>query len=86
MLKKFSPDKIKTLCKTDSIAVIGNAPSAMDFRIGDVIDSYDCVIRINDYETDNHFADFVGTKTDVYLHHFYKKLFHKTEKKLKRQK
>ena len=47
------------------IVIVGNGPSVLDETKGSLIDSYDVVIRINDYQTKG-FEEHVGTKTDVW--------------------
>lgn len=53
--------------KFDGIAIIGNAPCALDFKIGPSIDAHDCTIRMNNYVVSEEFAPFIGFKTDVFV-------------------
>lgn len=45
-----------------SVIAIGNGPSATSWEAGDLIDSFDIVIRFNNYEIDGY-EKYVGTKT-----------------------
>ncbi|MBU1087434.1 MAG: glycosyltransferase family 29 protein [Candidatus Omnitrophica bacterium] len=71
-------NKIKEECKTDTIAVIGNAPSALYYRIGTLIDNYSCVLRMNNFQIKKEYTSFIGTKTDVFVTNFHKKDLMKT--------
>lgn len=82
-MKINSWNQVKKFSRVDSIAVIGNAPSALDYRIGHLINSCDYVIRINNYHVTPEYQEFVGKKTDVYMSHFYKKEKVKTLPELK---
>ena len=45
-----------------SLAIIGNGPSAKKNKIGDKIDSYDYVLRFNQFDIEGY-EEYVGTKT-----------------------
>ena len=46
----------------NSVVVIGNGPSATSWEAGELIDSFDFVVRFNNYEIDGY-EKYVGTKT-----------------------
>lgn len=46
------------------VFVIGNGPSALNRRLGEVIDTADVVVRINDFKTVGY-EEYVGSKTDI---------------------
>ena len=48
------------------VIVIGNAPSVLLNEFGSTIDTFDKVIRMNDYKISG-FEKHVGTKTDIYV-------------------
>jgi hypothetical protein len=43
------------------VIVLGNSPVVLDYKLGKLIDSFDFVVRINNFKIDG-FEDFVGTK------------------------
>lgn len=47
------------------VIVVGNAASLLKQKNGDLIDSFDVVIRLNKYKTDSY-ESYVGTKTTIY--------------------
>jgi hypothetical protein len=69
-IRIFNPDKI---FKGKRIAVIGAASSAYEKELGEYIDSFDIVIRVNKalttWRPENEL--FIGTKTDILFHSFY---------------
>lgn len=48
------------------IAVVGNAPSLKEKKLGEFIDSFDIVIRVNNYLVDG-FEEFTGKKTSIWM-------------------
>lgn len=48
------------------VILIGNSPSVLNFKKGTEIDSFDIVVRLNDFETSG-FEDCVGNKTDILI-------------------
>lgn len=48
------------------ILVIGNSPSVKDYELGDIIDKFPIVIRINDWVT-KKFEKNIGSKTDIWV-------------------
>lgn len=72
MLKINEWEKLKKELKPDTIAIVGNAPDALNYKIGDLVDSSDLVIRMNRFQVNDDFAPFIGKKTDVFLTNFYK--------------
>jgi len=49
-----------------SIAIVGNAPSELGKGLGKEIDSYDVVIRFNNYSTEAQYIGDYGTKANVW--------------------
>ena len=56
--------------KSKRVAVVGNGGSLEGANNGDNIDSFDIVIRINNYVTNEYFAKDVGSKQDVWCNSF----------------
>ena len=55
----------------DSVLVIGNGPSVVDFLTTDIVSEYDIVVRINRgyFEGIDKYQDVIGTRTDMlYIH------------------
>lgn len=50
----------------ESVVIVGNAPSLRDSGLGKKIDSFDIVIRLNDYELEGH-EDDAGRKVSVWF-------------------
>ena len=46
-----------------NIVIVGNSPNVLETEFGEIINTFDTVIRINNYETDG-FKKHVGDKTD----------------------
>ncbi|MBL8014068.1 MAG: glycosyltransferase family 29 protein [Candidatus Omnitrophica bacterium] len=65
--KEFRDNK-----KIESIAVIGNAPSALEFPIGEEIEKADLIIRMNNYRVEYNFQQFIGSRTDIFICNFYR--------------
>jgi alpha-N-acetylglucosamine transferase len=51
------------------VIVIGNSPNVSKYQMGNKIDQFDIVIRVNDFRTIG-FEDYVGTKTDYVVTSF----------------
>ena len=49
-----------------NIIIVGNGPSLLDTQSGEVIDSYDIVVRFNAFVTKGY-EEHVGTKTDYWF-------------------
>ena len=47
------------------VIIIGNSPSVLEYKLGDIIDSYDVVIRINRCIT-RGFEENIGEKIDIW--------------------
>ena len=60
-------DIVKKLVARKSIAVVGNGPQELGRKSGTRIDSYDIVIRFNNFNTNKQFAIDYGKKTDVHV-------------------
>ena len=54
------------LLKDASILIIGNGPSAAEHELGQEIDNFDQIIRINNYVTRN-MESRVGSRTDIWV-------------------
>jgi hypothetical protein len=50
----------------NSILLIGNGPSVMDYEAGDIIDKHPCVCRFNAFKI-NGYEKYVGTKFDFWV-------------------
>ena len=46
------------------VAVVGNAPSVLERRLGEYIDAHDVVVRFNECALESY-AEFVGERTDI---------------------
>jgi|SRR5476649_179612 len=57
---------LANLIEGKSIAIVGNGPSEIGMGKGSEIDSYDIVIRFNNYTTQGHEQDY-GSKTTVWV-------------------
>lgn len=51
---------------SNRILIIGNGPSATRGNLGSIIDSYDCIVRINNFVTDG-MEPQVGSRTDIWV-------------------
>jgi hypothetical protein len=51
------------LDKSKKIVIVGNGPSVMNNKFGELIDSFDIVVRINNYVPN----DYVGYKMDYFV-------------------
>jgi len=47
------------------IIIIGNGDCVSKLKLGNIIDSYETVVRINNYKIDG-FEEYIGTKTNVW--------------------
>lgn len=59
----FDNDCIK-LKKGYKCVLMGNSPKILDYKLGERIDQFDYVVRINDAPTENY-EEKVGSKTDL---------------------
>ena len=50
---------------SNKILVIGNCPSVQEYKFGKQIDSFEIVLRINNYKTIG-FEEYVGLKTSIW--------------------
>ncbi|MFX5611356.1 glycosyltransferase family 29 protein, partial [Acinetobacter baumannii] len=57
-------DKIK---RDKNFAVVGNGPVEIGSKNGSIIDSFDIVIRFNNYNLDHEYSVDYGTKTTVWV-------------------
>ncbi len=55
-----------SILQNKSVLIIGNGPSAIKEKRGQEIDSFDCIVRINNYVTDEMEVS-VGSRTDVWV-------------------
>lgn len=49
-----------------TLALVGNAPNVLDYELGDFIDSFDVVCRVNKFEISQKYSRHIGTRTDLY--------------------
>jgi hypothetical protein len=56
-----------SLLNNKRIAIVGPSPHLIDKNIGDIIDSYDLVCRVNEVSAWNYEKDY-GSKTDIIFH------------------
>jgi len=49
----------------NKVIIVSNSPVVLDKELGDKIDSFDTIIRINDFEIDGY-EKHVGTRTDIW--------------------
>ena len=52
--------------KEKTILIIGNGPSVLNCKVGDIIDEHPNVARINNYKI-NGYEHNIGTKTDIWF-------------------
>ena len=52
--------------KKSDLILVGNGPSVKSHKMGELIDSYDTVVRFNWYHIDGY-EEYVGTKTDIWF-------------------
>ncbi len=62
---KDLPQEYQSL-KDASILIIGNGPSAARHEMGQEVDKFDQIIRINNFVTD-HMESRVGSRTDIWV-------------------
>jgi hypothetical protein len=53
--------------RNKKIAIVGPSPHLINKNIGDIIDSYDLVCRVNEVSAWNYEKDY-GSKTDIIFH------------------
>lgn len=67
LAKEDGAETLKNLLENKKVAVVGNGPQEIGSGNGGKIDSYDIVIRFNDFSnTPEHQKDY-GTKTDFWI-------------------
>lgn len=49
----------------ENIVLIGNGPSSTSQKLGDIINSFDIVVRFNNFILSGY-EEFIGTKTDIW--------------------
>lgn len=59
-------NSIKSVPFKDDILIVGNAPSILKEKNGELIDSYNTVVRINDFILEGY-EEYTGTKTTHWL-------------------
>lgn len=57
-------DFIQRFPERKTLAVVGNAPSLKDYRLGEFIDSHDVVVRFNEAAMTGR-AEQIGSRTDI---------------------
>jgi len=53
------------MIKDNKIIIIGNGPSALNRKMGSIIDTFEDVVRINDYKIKG-FQKYIGSKTTIW--------------------
>ena len=61
------------MTENQEILIIGNGSSVLDYNYGEIIDRFQNVARINNYEAES-FKENVGQKTDIWFHGANKKV------------
>lgn len=70
--KALTPDKKIPYFKpsiperTGRTLIIGNSPKVLEYDFGEIIDSFDTIIRINDYTLEGY-ENQLGTRTDIWF-------------------
>lgn len=57
---------LQILLKNKTIAIVGNSPNLIGKKLGKNIDSYDYVVRFNNFQTQSFEQDY-GTKTNIWI-------------------
>lgn len=65
--ENIAAKKFPSLIKGKRVAVVGNGPQEVGSGNGNKIDSYDIVIRFNDFPDGKEFCKDYGSKTDVWF-------------------
>lgn len=83
--KKNTPENFNNLNK--KIIIVGNAPYTE--KLGKFIDSFNTVVRFNNYSLEKKHQKFIGSKTDIwcmscFVYHSNKKLYHNRKNKVKK--
>lgn len=66
-LNSVFTNKLKEYCKGKRVLLVGNAASLFNHEYGDVIDSYDVVVRFGKGYPDEAHSVHLGKKTDVWF-------------------
>jgi hypothetical protein len=53
---------------TPNVVIIGNGTNCLSNQFGELIDSYDIIVRFNDYNIDGY-ESYIGTKTTYFVTH-----------------
>lgn len=64
---KAQADFIDKIKRDKNFAVVGNGPVEIGSKNGSIIDSFDIVIRFNNYNLDHEYSVDYGTKTTVWV-------------------
>ena len=64
--KLTNGDEFKNYLNNKTVAIVGNSPKEVGLKKGQMIDSYDVVVRINDFIISNEFEEDYGQKTSVW--------------------
>jgi len=59
------------LFENKTVAIVGNSPCLMNKKQGELIDSFDIVIRFNNYKITDDLKAYTGTKQNVWSTSFY---------------
>lgn len=66
----------------ETVAVVGNGPSALDYPLGRRIDDCDKVVRINNYRLSAQWTKYIGSQTDIFASNLYTRDVKKTRAEL----
>jgi len=66
-LNEKSTNKLKDYCKDKSVLIVGNSLTLLGEKYGNLIDSYDVVVRIGKGVPYKELVSFLGNKTDCWV-------------------
>lgn len=69
-------ERLFDLCAGKSVAIVGNSENVTEYEVGEIIDSYDIVVRMNKFNTGPEYEKYTGTKTNIYVTCFWDKVLH----------
>jgi hypothetical protein len=62
--------ELLNLVRDKKVAIVGPAPHLTGKKIGNLIDSYDVVVRVNYFQTPKETKKDYGSRTDIMFHNF----------------
>ena len=69
-------DSLIDQCSGKSVAIIGNSSSVSNYEVGNIIDTYDVVIRMNKFDCSGDYAKYVGSKSTIYATCLWNRVLH----------